>query len=62
MSNLSNWSNDDLMRRWDILSEKFVNLTNNLKPLIIELSKIENELIILKNEILNRGLNNEKKE
>jgi hypothetical protein len=53
---LSSWSDDDVVRRWNEIGNDFNACWKEVEPLLKRLMKLEAEISVIKGEILKRGL------
>ena len=56
---LENWTNEQLLQRWNEISSSFLKLTEEVSPILVKLNKLEKEIYILKEEMISRGVNSE---
>ena len=56
MSSLKNIHTDDLVKRWGMIIDDYLEKLTKVKSELLQVSKIRNELLLIREELLSRNI------
>ena len=62
MKMYESWLDEDLIKRYKDISQEFLLISEEMRPKILKISKIEKEIYLLIEEIGKRGIDVDEKE